>query len=152
MAAALPPAERASVSIEEDSLPWTAQDSQPVARAERPGRGRSSRGTTGDRELLVLDDVYLRLRDGEIVALLGRSGCGKSTLLRIIAGLMPATGGDVSHRWASRSTGPADGVAMVFQSFALFPWLTVLENVELGLEAQGVPPTSGASARWPPSI
>jgi NitT/TauT family transport system ATP-binding protein len=86
---------------------------------------------------VVLDDISLRLRDGEIVALLGRSGCGKSTLLRIIAGLMPATGGDVSLD-GEHVHGPADGVAMVFQSFALFPWLTVLENVELGLEAQGV--------------
>lgn len=87
---------------------------------------------------IVLDDITLRLRDGEIVALLGRSGCGKSTLLRIIAGLMPATGGDVSLD-GQHVDGPADGVAMVFQSFALFPWLTVLENVELGLEAQRVP-------------
>ena len=86
---------------------------------------------------VVLDGISLRLRDGEIVALLGRSGCGKSTLLRIIAGLMPASGGDVSLD-GQHVDGPADGVAMVFQSFALFPWLTVLENVELGLEAQGV--------------
>jgi NitT/TauT family transport system ATP-binding protein len=100
---------------------------------------------------VVLDDISIRLRDGEIVALLGRSGCGKSTLLRIIAGLMPATGGDVSLD-GQHVDGPADGVAMVFQSFALFPWLTVLENVELGLEAQGVTPRSGASARSPPSI
>jgi NitT/TauT family transport system ATP-binding protein len=88
---------------------------------------------------LVLDDITLRLREGEIVGLLGRSGCGKSTLLRIIAGLLPASAGEV--RLAGEPVrGPAEGVAMVFQSFALFPWLTVLENVELGLEAQGVAP------------
>src|SRR5262245_33856513 len=87
---------------------------------------------------VVLDDITLRLREGEIVALLGRSGCGKSTLLRIIAGLMPATTGSVSLD-GQRIRGPATGVAMVFQSFALFPWLTVLGNVELGLEAQGMP-------------
>ena len=87
---------------------------------------------------VVLDDITLRLREGEIVALLGRSGCGKSTLLRIIAGLMPATAGSVSLD-GQRIRGPATGVAMVFQSFALFPWLTVLGNVELGLEAQGMP-------------
>lgn len=87
---------------------------------------------------VVLDDINLELRDGEIVALLGRSGCGKSTLMRIIAGLMPATAGQVTLD-GRRVDGPADGVAMVFQSFALFPWLTVLENVELGLEAQHVP-------------
>jgi NitT/TauT family transport system ATP-binding protein len=88
---------------------------------------------------LVLDNVSLSLRDNEIVALLGRSGCGKSTLLRIIAGLMPPTSGDVTIGGEPVS-GPASQVAMVFQSFALFPWLTVLENVEIGLEAQGVDP------------
>src|SRR5262245_57821787 len=83
----------------------------------------------------VLDDITLRLREGEIVGLLGRSGCGKSTLLRIIAGLMPASKGNVLLD-GHRVQGPAEGVALVFQTFALFPWLTVLENVELGLEAQ----------------
>jgi NitT/TauT family transport system ATP-binding protein len=73
------------------------------------------------------------------VALLGRSGCGKSTLLRIIAGLMPPTSGRVTIA-GEPVDGPAGDVAMVFQSFALFPWLTVLENVEIGLEAQRVAP------------
>lgn len=89
--------------------------------------------------LLVLDDVNLSLRNNEIVSLLGRSGSGKSSLLRIIAGLMPATGGSVSIG-GRPVKGPAPEVAMVFQTFALFPWLTVLENVEIGLEAQRVPP------------
>ena len=89
-------------------------------------------------DLLVLDDVNVTLNSGEIVGLLGRSGSGKSTLLRIVAGLLRPTAGDVRWRGAP-VTGPADGIAMVFQSFALFPWLTVQENVELGLEAQGVP-------------
>jgi len=89
-------------------------------------------------DLVVLDDVNLDLQTGEIVGLLGRSGSGKSTLLRIVAGLLRPTAGDVQWRGAALR-GPADGVAMVFQSFALFPWLTVQENVELGLEAQGVP-------------
>jgi NitT/TauT family transport system ATP-binding protein len=89
-------------------------------------------------DLLVLDDVSLTIHEGEIVGLLGRSGSGKSTLLRIIAGLMPATAGDV--RWCGRPVaGPYEGLSMVFQNFALFPWLTVLENVEIGLEAIGVP-------------
>jgi NitT/TauT family transport system ATP-binding protein len=89
-------------------------------------------------ELLVLDDVNLSIREGEIVGLLGRSGSGKSTLLRIIAGLISPSGGEVSYR-GQPLRGPAEGVAMVFQTFALFPWLTVLQNVEAGLEAQGVP-------------
>ncbi len=88
-------------------------------------------------DLVVLDDVELTLHAGEIVGLLGRSGSGKSTLLRIVAGLLRPTAGEVSWRGAPL-TGPADGVAMVFQSFALFPWLTVQENVELGLEAKGM--------------
>jgi NitT/TauT family transport system ATP-binding protein len=88
---------------------------------------------------VVLDNVNLTLRDNEIVALLGRSGCGKSTLLRIISGLMSPTSGTVTID-GQPVAGPASQVAMVFQSFALFPWLTVLENVEIGLEAQGVDP------------
>jgi NitT/TauT family transport system ATP-binding protein len=93
----------------------------------------------GANDLLVLDGVSLELRRNEIVSLLGRSGSGKSTLLRIIAGLMPPSAGTVTID-GERVDGPARQVAMVFQSFALFPWLTVLENVELGLEAQGVAP------------
>ena len=88
-------------------------------------------------DLVVLDDVNLTLREGEIVALLGRSGSGKSTLLRIVSGLLKPTAGIIMWR-GTEVTGPTEGVAMVFQSFALFPWLTVQENVELGLEARGV--------------
>jgi len=89
-------------------------------------------------ERTVLDGVEFRLEEGEIIALLGKSGSGKSTLLRIMAGLIRANGGKVLYR-GKPVTGPARGIAMVFQSFALFPWLTVQENVELGLEAAGVP-------------
>ena len=88
-------------------------------------------------DFVVLDNVDVTIKTGEIVGLLGRSGSGKSTLLRIVAGLLKPTSGDVIWR-GTQLTGPAEGVAMVFQSFALFPWLTVQENVELGLEAQGV--------------
>ena len=92
----------------------------------------------GAADLVVLEGVDLTIARGEIVGLLGRSGSGKSTLLRIIAGLLAPSAGEVL--WQGRAlAGPAEGVAMVFQSFALFPWLTVLENVELGLEAKGVP-------------
>ena len=93
----------------------------------------------GGEELLVLDDVNLALREGEIVGLLGRSGSGKSTLLRLIAGLARPQGGSLSYM-GSPIQGPVQGVSMVFQSFALFPWLTVLENVQLGLEALNLPP------------
>ncbi len=89
-------------------------------------------------EHLVLDNVNIRLVEGEIVALLGKSGSGKSTLLRIIAGLVKPSTGRVTYR-GQIINGPEPGIAMVFQNFALLPWLTVLENVELGLEAQGVP-------------
>jgi NitT/TauT family transport system ATP-binding protein len=90
----------------------------------------------GDR--LVLDDLNFRLVPGEIVAVLGKSGSGKSTFLRIIAGLSEPSQGDVRYRGRAVK-GPVRGAGMVFQSFALFPWLTVLGNVELGLEALNVP-------------
>src|SRR6202046_4384779 len=87
--------------------------------------------------LLVLDGISLDLHEGEIIALLGRSGSGKSTLLRCIAGLIAPTSGVVSYR-GTPLNGANPGVSMVFQSFALLPWLTVAQNVQLGLEAQGV--------------
>ena len=94
--------------------------------------------TAEGQALCVLEDVNLQLREGEIVALLGKSGSGKSTLLRIIAGLIPPTSGDVLYR-GSPLQGPAQEISMVFQNFALMPWLTVLQNVEFGLEAKGLP-------------
>lgn len=93
---------------------------------------------TGDRqELLVLNDINLKMHEGEIVAILGKSGSGKSTLMRIIAGLIEPTNGHVAYR-GQPIQGPVRGISMVFQTFALLPWLTVLQNVELGLEALGV--------------
>lgn len=89
------------------------------------------------REINVLEDVNFSLYENEIVALLGKSGSGKSTLLRMITGLIPPTQGEIRYH-NQVLKGPAQGMAMVFQSFALLPWLTVLQNVELGLEAQGV--------------
>src|SRR5215217_4599686 len=86
---------------------------------------------------LVLEKLEFTLREGEIVTMLGKSGAGKSTFLRILAGLIAPSEGRVEYR-GQPVTGPVQGVAMVFQSSALFPWLTVLGNVELGLEAQGV--------------
>jgi NitT/TauT family transport system ATP-binding protein len=94
---------------------------------------------SGERKFTAVQDVNLTLSEGEFVCLLGPSGCGKSTLLRIIAGLQPASEGQVLYRGA-----PLRGVnphaAIVFQTFALFPWLTVLDNVEVALKARSVPP------------
>lgn len=95
---------------------------------------RSSEG----QELVVLDDITFEMQENEIVALLGKSGSGKSTLLRIIAGLTSPSSGQVIYR-GNVVAKPVRGIAMVFQHFALLPWLTVLQNVELGLEALGVP-------------
>ena len=88
-------------------------------------------------ELLVLDDINVDLVQGQIVGLLGRSGSGKSTLLRLIAGLARPTAGTITYL-GQPIVAPAPGIAMVFQTFALFPWLTVLKNVQLGLEALGL--------------
>ena len=89
--------------------------------------------------LMVLDDINIDIRVGEVVAILGRSGCGKSTLLRIIAGLIAPTSGVArNHGAVLDSANP--GTAMVFQNFALMPWLTVQKNVELGLAARKIPP------------
>jgi len=88
--------------------------------------------------LPVLTDIDLMLREGEIVGLLGRSGSGKSTLLRIAGGLIAPSSGKV--RYQDRPlTRPSAGIAVVFQTFALYPWLTVLQNVELGLDALSLP-------------
>jgi NitT/TauT family transport system ATP-binding protein len=91
----------------------------------------------GKGEFTVLSGVNLTVSVGEVVALLGRSGSGKSTLLRIMAGLIPPSQGQVVSN-GTVLKGANKDVAMVFQSFALLPWLTVQENVELGLEAQSV--------------
>ncbi len=90
------------------------------------------------QQIVILENINLELRSGEIVALLGPSGSGKSTLMRIVAGLIPPTQGEVIYH-NRPLVGLNPGVAIVFQSFALYPWLTVLENVELGLKAKGEP-------------
>lgn len=110
---------------------------------ELHGVGKTFRSSDG-RERPVLQKVDFTLREGEIVALLGQSGSGKSTLLRIMAGLIAADEGEVRYR-GQPLHGPARAISMVFQSFALFPWLTVQQNVELGLEARGVPQAERAA-------
>lgn len=84
----------------------------------------------------VLVDIDLTIHEGEIVGLLGRSGSGKSTLLRTVGGLISPSSGVALYR-GQPMTGPPEGISIVFQSFALFPWLTVLENVEIALDALG---------------
>ncbi len=99
---------------------------------------QSYRTGAGEAGAQVLDNVSMNLTEGEIVGLLGRSGSGKSSLLRIISGLARPTDGEVFFR-EKPVTGPYDSVSMVFQSAALFPWLSILANVELGLRAKKVP-------------
>ncbi|WP_293330839.1 AAA-associated domain-containing protein [Microcoleus sp. CAWBG58] len=88
------------------------------------------------QKISILEPINLELRSGEIVALLGPSGSGKSTLMRMIAGLIPPSDGQVFYH-NRPLVGLNPGIAIVFQNFALYPWLTVLENVELGLKAKG---------------
>jgi NitT/TauT family transport system ATP-binding protein len=87
----------------------------------------------------VLDAIDLVVEEGEFVTIVGPSGSGKSTIIRIAAGLIPPTGGQVLYR-GQPLAGPNPGAAIVFQNFALIPWLTVQENIELVLEARGLPP------------
>jgi NitT/TauT family transport system ATP-binding protein len=91
----------------------------------------------GGHDLQALRDISLAIREREVVALIGPSGCGKSTLLRLLVGLTRPSAGTVLYRGAP-VTGVLSTAAMVFQSFALLPWLTVRQNVEMGLEARGV--------------
>src|SRR5262245_57928550 len=93
--------------------------------------------------LRVLEDITLPVQAKEIVALLGPSGCGKSTLLRILAGLIPPTRGEVLYH-GQPLQGLNPGAAIVFQSFALYPWMTVAQNVAVVLQAAAVPRAEGA--------
>jgi NitT/TauT family transport system ATP-binding protein len=94
-------------------------------------------GEPGGQQVVVLNRMNLQIREGQITALLGASGSGKTTLLRILAGLSPASDGQVLYHDAPLA-GVNPGVSIVFQSFALFPWLSVVENVEIGLLATGM--------------
>ncbi|QUP55656.1 ATP-binding cassette domain-containing protein (plasmid) [Ralstonia syzygii] len=125
------------------------------------------RNDAGQREdVAVLRDFDLDIRDGEFLSILGPSGCGKSTFLSILAGLTERTGGSIRiDGKALVGINPQQGV--VFQGYALFPWRTVLENIEVGLEIRGVPKAercriaqeylalvglAGAGARYPHEI
>jgi NitT/TauT family transport system ATP-binding protein len=116
----------------------------PVPIAELDNVGMSFAKPSGE-PLPVLAGIDLEVREGEILGLLGRSGSGKSTLLRIAAGLVKPSSGRVLYR-GQPLRGPEEGIAVVFQTFALYPWLTVLDNVELGLDALRVA-TDAAHAR-----
>jgi NitT/TauT family transport system ATP-binding protein len=104
---------------------------------ELRGVGKEYAGS--GRACVAVRDVDMTIRSGEFVGLLGPSGCGKSTLLRIITGLSPATSGRVLYR-GEPLTGINPHATIVFQTFALYPWLTVQENVEIALKARGLPP------------
>jgi len=88
-------------------------------------------------EVVAIDEINLEIRNKEFATILGPSGCGKSTLLRIVAGLMRPTHGMVRLDGAAIS-GPGRDRGMVFQSYTLFPWLTVMENIQFGLGLSGV--------------
>jgi NitT/TauT family transport system ATP-binding protein len=117
--------------------PSLATDSLPAPLCELQHVSQEFQQPSGNL-LRVLDDVGLQIRPNEVVALLGPSGCGKSTLLRILAGLLAPTRGQVLYH-GKPLEGLNPGVAIVFQSFALYPWMTVLENIEVVLKAAGLP-------------
>jgi NitT/TauT family transport system ATP-binding protein len=87
--------------------------------------------------LRVLEKISFSLNPNEVLAVIGPSGCGKSTLLRIIAGLIPATKGEIQYH-GQKCVGLMPGNSMIFQNFALYPWLTVQENIEIALKAKHV--------------
>ena len=91
-----------------------------------------------DGKFLALDTVNLNVEQNEFICLIGPSGCGKTTLLNIIAGLCKPTTGTVKVR-GELVTGPGKGKGVVFQQYALYPWLTVEKNVEFGMRMKGVP-------------
>lgn len=93
---------------------------------------------SGGKQLSVLEDINIQVSEGELLSILGPSGAGKSTLLRILVGLTTPSKGEVLH-YGIPLAKARPKYAMVFQSFALFPWLTVLENVEMGLKSQNMP-------------
>jgi NitT/TauT family transport system ATP-binding protein len=116
----------------------TPRPAGPVPIAEAKNIVKTFRDETGV-ERVVLEDVSLAIQENEVVCILGESGCGKSTLLRILVGLVPATKGQVlSHGESLR--GIHKGSSIVFQNFALYPWLTVEENVAMGLDGLGYQP------------
>jgi NitT/TauT family transport system ATP-binding protein len=108
---------------------------------------RSTRCSRPTADVVALKDINLEIPRGQFVCLLGPSGCGKSTLLNAIAGFAPPTSGSITADGAAgHRTGPERG--MVFQEYALFPWMTVEQNVGFGLEIKGMAKAEIARA-WP---
>ncbi len=124
--------------------PWP--DDASLAAASHGGPMIELRGVSkeflGDRSSTTtthaLDNISLTVNEHEFITVIGPSGCGKTTLLRIVAGLIPYDSGQVLVK-GKPVTGPGPDRAVVFQSFALLPWATVLENVAFGLETRGIP-------------
>jgi len=114
-----------------------AEDTSPICEARHVSVAFDA---TGER--LVLKDVSLAINAGEVVALLGPSGCGKSTLLRALVGLLKPTSGSVLAH-GKPLTGIHTGISIVFQNFALYPWLTVRENVKVALNGLGLDDATG---------
>ncbi|MCT6838777.1 MAG: ATP-binding cassette domain-containing protein, partial [Bifidobacteriales bacterium] len=112
------------IEVKNTATMTAGTDRAPIIQAEQVNKTYKS---DAGSDLNVLDSIDFTLHEGEVVAILGRSGAGKSTLLRILAGLVPASSGKVSYR-GKELAGPNPGVALVFQSFALMPWLTVKDN------------------------
>jgi NitT/TauT family transport system ATP-binding protein/sulfonate transport system ATP-binding protein len=111
---------------------------RPNAKPTLAVKGLNKRFTIGEQTVDALRDVNLTIQKGEFVCLIGASGCGKSTLLRIIAGFETATTGSV-EMYGNAIAGPGPERGMVFQDFALFPWLTVRQNIAFGPKQRSLP-------------
>lgn len=127
-----------AVSPATDDLPF--KDEADVREGEDQIHIRNLQKTyiTDESQTVVLEDFSLDIRKGELISIVGPSGCGKTTILRLIAGLIPPSGGSI-YIGDRECSGPGADRGFVFQDFALFPWRSVRKNVEFGLEIAGVP-------------
>ncbi len=127
-----------SVSRATDGLPF--RDEADIKEGEDQIHIRNLQKTyiTDESQTVVLEDFSLDIRKGELISIVGPSGCGKTTILRLIAGLIPPSGGSI-YIGDRECSGPGADRGFVFQDFALFPWRSVRKNVEFGLEIAGVP-------------